>query len=57
MTQENRNFFSITFLIFQISFCDAAAKKYANDREARSEQLDVLSDAIGLLTSKIRMLK
>lgn len=39
------------------SFCDSAASAYAKRREARSDQLDVLSDAIGLLTSKIRLLK
>jgi hypothetical protein len=39
------------------TFCDEAAKKYSHDREARSDQLDVISDAIGLLTAKIRLLK
>jgi len=39
------------------TFCDEAAKKYAHDREARGDQLDVISDAIGLLTAKIRLLK
>jgi len=39
------------------AFCDEAGKKYAHDREARSDQLDVISDAIGLLTAKIRLLK
>jgi len=39
------------------TFCDEAGKKYAHDREARSDQLDILSDAIGLLMAKIRILK
>jgi len=39
------------------TFCDEAGAKYAHDREARSDQRDIISDAIGLLTAKIRMLK
>ena len=37
--------------------CDSAGKKYAKDREERSDEKEIISDAIGLLVSKIRMLK
>jgi len=39
------------------AFCDAAGAKYARDREARGDQREIISDAIGLLTAKIRLLK
>lgn len=39
------------------AFCDEAGAKYARDREARSDQKEIISDAIGLLVSKIRLLK
>lgn len=39
------------------TFCDEAGGKYAKEREARSNQEGIISDAIGLLTSKIRLLK
>jgi len=39
------------------TFCDEAGKKYAHDREARDDQKSIISDAIGLLTAKIRLLK
>jgi len=39
------------------NFCDEAGKKYAHDREARDDQREIISDAIGLLTAKIRLLK
>lgn len=34
-----------------------AGKNYAHEREERSEQKEIISDAIGLLMAKIRMLK
>jgi len=37
--------------------CDEAGNKYAKDREARDDQREIISDAIGLLVSKIRLLK
>ena len=37
--------------------CDNAGNKYAKDREERSDQKEIISDAIGLLVTKIRLLK
>merc|ERR1711915_809456 len=39
------------------AFCDEAGRKYAKDRQDRDDQREVISDAIGLLTAKIRLLK
>ena len=54
---QREKYNSLIFLIFLIRFCDASGSEYAKRREGRSEELDVLSDAIGMLTSKIRLLK